>query len=142
MRFRAPGWRAPGTGWPSLPSSSPPGTPGLLPRKVLPKGWPEDVKAFVKGLPDEVVSALAFFLKKDFEAGWLAADGEALRDTLLLLKGALEYLRPRIPGEGLDYLELELGARRALGNAEGSPARASSSFTSTCGTSSWTRRRT
>ena len=98
------------------------GKGGPSPRKALPKDWPEDVKAFVKGLPDEVASALAFFLKKDFETGWLAADGEALRDTLLLLKGALTCLESRIPGQGLDYLELELGARRALGNAEGLPS--------------------
>ena len=98
------------------------GKGGPSPRRALPKDWPEDVKTFVKELPSEVVSPLAFFLKKDFEAGWLAADGEALRDTLLLLKGALVLLRPLIPGKGLDYLELELGAGRALGNAEGIPS--------------------
>jgi len=49
-------------------------------------------------------------------------DLQALEDYLLLSGRALEHLRPLIPGGGLDYLELELGARRALRNAEGVPS--------------------
>ena len=92
------------------------------PRKLRGK-W-SDVSAFFQDFPEECVGALKFFRNLDVGPEGLKLDEGALSDYWELAKAAQAHLDPLIPGEGLDYAQLEIGAERALRNpgAEGLPS--------------------
>ncbi len=83
-------------------------------RRALFKGWPADASEFVRSAPPEVVESLALFCGLALDPGSLTPDGRVLEGYHALARAAVDHLAPRIPGGGLDYVELELGAGRAL----------------------------
>jgi len=115
-----------------LPSQPPGDTPecaaawGRVARCLLTQG--KGLRAAVRDsfvLGEELAplaERLSLFYDLDPDPACHRPDLQALEDYLLLAGAALGHLGPRIPGAGLDYLELELGARRALENAEGLPS--------------------
>jgi ATP-dependent helicase/nuclease subunit A len=99
-------------------------TKGGTPRRQFgPKnGFPGDFSKklcaeFIRNLPPEIADILAFV------AAW-PDPGEdnvgltGLTDILVLVNGAWERLRNLIEARGLDYLELEMAATRALSRCE------------------------
>ena len=72
---------------------------------------------FLKEIPAEAAGALAT-VRRWPAAGEDPVGLEALADLLALADAAQRHLAARIPGAGLDYLELELAALRSLSWAE------------------------
>jgi len=68
---------------------------------------------FVKNIPADVAAALAT-VRRWPDPGGDPADLVALADVLALVQAARKRLEARIPGTGLDYLELESAALRSL----------------------------
>lgn len=83
----------------------------------FPSDLSEDLKGFIKATPRDVAAPLAFLQRLGLDSG--ATTGvEALLDYLDLAAGSLAALAPHIPGRGMDFLELELAASRALGGSD------------------------
>lgn len=89
---------------------------GIRAQWGFPDALPEELLGFLRGTPPEVAEPLAFFQGLELDPD-TATGVVALLDYLDLATGALRALAPEIPGRGLDFLELELGARRALGGS-------------------------
>jgi ATP-dependent exoDNAse (exonuclease V) beta subunit len=83
----------------------------------FPAGLPGDLVSFLQGTPPEVAAPLAFLQALELDPA-TSTGVMALLDYLDLAAGALHSLQPDIPGRGLDFLELEIAARRALGNPD------------------------
>jgi len=78
-----------------------------------PKQFPASCQNFIRSCPPEAAEALARFQGLDLDEADPAGLA-SLFSYLQLAASAMEKLKPRIPGEGLDYLELESAALRAL----------------------------